>query len=175
MPRSTEAERQRVRELGRLSHGLRHRVAVACTQDKEQIEKEALERMLAENAQRVEEAQRAAEARRVADEEERYAHLAAPRVIVNKTAQLSHTPQVASCVFPAARRRRFGRSLTYRCNEFFPCGRVRAISTRVGAVCEAHGSASELYLRLCDSGETILYPCECSDRAGQGRSEKRLN
>jgi hypothetical protein len=75
-------------------------VAVACTQDKEQIEKEALERMLAENAQRVEEAQRAAEARRVADEEERYARLAAPRVIVNKTEQLSHTPQVASCVVP---------------------------------------------------------------------------
>lgn len=58
--------------------------------DKEKSEKEALERMLAENAQRVEEAQRAAEARRLADEEERYARLAVPRSIINKTAQLSY-------------------------------------------------------------------------------------
>ena len=109
MSRSTAAERERESESVRARerydtrmHGLRRHVAVAWTQDKDQCEKEALERMLAENAQRVEEAQRAAEARRVADEEERYARLAAPRAISNKikTVQLSHTPQVASCVVP---------------------------------------------------------------------------
>jgi len=118
--RVTEQLRQEEKALLDSAHAKR---------DKDQCEKEALERMLAENAQRVEEAQRAAEARRVADEEERYARLAAPRAISNKikTVQLSHTPQVASCVVPG----RAAASLWALANQPF----FRALSL---GVCHLH-------------------------------------